>query len=111
MQDFQIGNTRILVCADAAGMGVHVRDVARAVQWKIAGHLVLATLLQRDGRAGRDKNLAAVAIVFVDSKRFLQTIEYQKANTREEGHPAVNGRPQNRKWTAVCQKEDVQTKQ
>ena len=52
MQDFQIGNTRILVCADAAGMGVHVRDVARAVQWKIAGHLVLATLLQRDGRAG-----------------------------------------------------------
>ena len=52
-------------------MGVDILDVTRAIQWKICNHLVLASLLQQIGRAGRDKTLSAVAIVFVESKHFL----------------------------------------
>lgn len=52
MEDFALGNTRIWVCTDAAGMGVDIRDVARAIQWKIRDHVNLAVLLQRIGRAG-----------------------------------------------------------
>lgn len=72
MDDFRLGNTRILVCAEAAGMGVNIQNVARVIQWKIADHLVLAALVQRIGRAGRDKTLPAVAIIFVESKHFLR---------------------------------------
>ena len=32
MDNFRLGNTRILVCTDAAGMGVDVRDVKRSIQ-------------------------------------------------------------------------------
>lgn len=32
MRDFQNGNTRIWVCTDAAGVGIDIRDVARAIQ-------------------------------------------------------------------------------
>lgn len=52
-------------------MGVNIRDVARAIQWKIPDHLVLASLLQRIGRAGRDKTLPTVSIVFIESKHVL----------------------------------------
>lgn len=71
MHDFDSGNTRILVCTDAAGMGVNLQDVVRAIQWKILEHLTLAALLQRIGRAGRDQAMPAVAIVFIDSKHIL----------------------------------------
>ena len=49
MDDFRLGNTRILVCTDAAGMGVDVRDIKCSIQWKIADHFSLAALLQRIG--------------------------------------------------------------
>ncbi len=32
MEEFENGNTRILICTDAAGMGVNIRDVACAIQ-------------------------------------------------------------------------------
>lgn len=32
MEDFRLGNTRILVCTDAAGIGVDVQDVKRSIQ-------------------------------------------------------------------------------
>lgn len=53
-------------------MGGNIRNVARAIQWKIADHLVLAALLQRISRAGRDKTLPACAIKFVESMHFLR---------------------------------------
>lgn len=49
MQELERGNTRTLMCIDDAGMGVNLRDVTRAIQWKIRKHLTLAALLQRIG--------------------------------------------------------------
>ena len=52
-------------------MSIDIPDVARAIQWKIYDHLVFASLLQQISRAGRNKTLLAMAIVFVESKHFL----------------------------------------
>ncbi|KAA8913111.1 P-loop containing nucleoside triphosphate hydrolase protein [Sphaerosporella brunnea] len=62
MNAFRDGSTRILICTDAAGMGLHVPDVKIIVQWK---------LRRRLGRAGRDTRIAAISIVFADSQFFL----------------------------------------
>lgn len=74
MDDFANRDTRVLVCTDAAGMGVDVRDVARSIQWQIAEHLTFAALLQRVGRAGQDKDLPAVSIVFVEKKHMIRNV-------------------------------------
>lgn len=71
MREFEEGSAPIMICTDAAGMGVNIRNMTRTVQWKISDRLVLAALLQRIGRAGRDKAFSAVAIVFVESKHLL----------------------------------------
>lgn len=56
---------------DAAGMGVDIPDITIVIQWDISEHLTLAMLWQRIGRAGRDPNLNALAIVFIFDKHVL----------------------------------------
>ena len=46
--------------------------MACTIQWKIADYLTFAVLLQKISRAGHDKTLPAVIIIFVESKHFLQ---------------------------------------
>ncbi len=52
-------------------MGVNIRNVACAIQWKISDHHALASLLQRISRAGRDKTLLTVFIICIESKYVL----------------------------------------
>jgi hypothetical protein len=71
MDQFRNGETRILVCTDAAGMGVHVPDVMIVVQWKLSDLVTMAALWQRLGRAGRNPAVSAISVVFADSRFFL----------------------------------------
>ena len=66
MHSFIEGYTRVLVCTDAAGMGVNIPDIKVIIQWKLAEHLTIAALWQRIGRAGRNQSLCAVSVVFVE---------------------------------------------
>lgn len=68
IEEFKNGNTRILIYIDTAKIGVNIRDMACAIQWKIPDYLILATLLQQIGRAKRDKTLLTVSIIFIESK-------------------------------------------
>lgn len=68
---FKHGSARVLVCTDAAGMGVDIPDIEVVIQWKISKHLSLASLVQRIGRAGRDERVKAVAITMVEDNLFL----------------------------------------
>lgn len=68
------GRARILVCTDAAGLGVDIPDIQIVVQWKIAKHLTLAGLVQRIGRAGRDPTVKAVAVVMAEQSYFLPRV-------------------------------------
>jgi hypothetical protein len=58
------GMGRIVVCTDAFGLGVDVRDIQRVVLWDIDSSLYIDTLSQRTGRAGRDQSLKALAVAF-----------------------------------------------
>lgn len=71
MQDLKDENTQVTVCTECAGLGINLRDIARAFQWKVSKHLALLKLLQRLGEAGRDPFCQAVAILFVNSKQIL----------------------------------------
>ncbi|RPA85456.1 P-loop containing nucleoside triphosphate hydrolase protein [Ascobolus immersus RN42] len=71
MRRFRKKEAMILVCTEAAGMGINIKTVQLVVQYRIPDNLNLSDLMQRVGRAGRDENIEAAAIVFVDDKHIL----------------------------------------
>ncbi len=71
MEEFENGNTHILIYTDAARMGINIRDVTCAIQWKIPDHLIFAALFQWIGKAGYDKTLLTIFIIFIESKHIL----------------------------------------
>jgi len=52
-------------------MGLDIPDVERIIQWKLSDNLTTNCWWQRAGRAGRDLNIWAIAILFyaADSSR------------------------------------------
>jgi Helicase conserved C-terminal domain len=64
--DIQYGPARIMICTDACGMGINLKGILRVVQWKVKSNIGIEGIDQRFGRAGRDSNLQAIAIAFVD---------------------------------------------
>ena len=64
MAKFIAGQCRILICTEAAGMGIDVSDVERVIQWTIPRQLNLASFWQQAGQAGRNRQLQAIAILF-----------------------------------------------
>ena len=64
MEKFTMGECRILVCTEAAGMGVDVPDISRVIQWTVSRQLNISNFWQRAGRCGRNRNLPGVAILF-----------------------------------------------
>lgn len=64
LEDFADGSVRILVCTEAAGMGVDIPDVCRVIQWGVPTFINLSTIWQRMGRAGRAANIQAVFTLF-----------------------------------------------
>ncbi|MCJ1470613.1 hypothetical protein MMC07_009259 [Pseudocyphellaria aurata] len=68
---FGNGDARILVCTDAAGLGVDIPDIKIIVQWKIARHLSLADLIQRMKRAGQDLSVQAIAVIMTNTSYII----------------------------------------
>ena len=65
--DIQMGPTRILICTDACGMGIHLKGIVRVIQWKVTSNLGVEGIDQRFGRAGRDSSQRqTIAVAFVD---------------------------------------------
>jgi len=71
IEAFRSAVIRMLICTDAAGMGVHIPDVHVVIQWRLHPHQTLATLRQRIGRAGRIKTRIAVSVIFVEPRYML----------------------------------------
>lgn len=71
LEDFRTGETRILICTDAAGMGVNIPNITRVIQWMLSDYLTLAVLMQRIGHAGRKSSIPAVSVVFVEDIHLL----------------------------------------
>lgn len=56
---------RIVVCTDAFGLGLNIPAIPRVVVWKLYSKLGIDGLHQRIGRAGRDTDERALALIFV----------------------------------------------
>lgn len=86
MQYFLDGDCRILVCTDAAGMGMDIPNIQIVVQFRISKNLTLADLWQRLGRCARDQKIHGLAVVFVADHilpdgvktQFVQKVEYSR---------------------------------
>ncbi|KAF8475932.1 P-loop containing nucleoside triphosphate hydrolase protein [Kalaharituber pfeilii] len=59
--------TRVMVCTEAAGMGVDVADVEVVIQWTIPSHVNLTSFWQRAGRCARNLDVQGIAILFYNS--------------------------------------------
>ncbi|RPA73616.1 hypothetical protein BJ508DRAFT_197957, partial [Ascobolus immersus RN42] len=68
MKRFRNKECNILVCTEAAGMGLNIRQIEVVVQYRIPEFMTLSDLMQRIGRAGRDRSIQATAFVLVDAK-------------------------------------------
>ena len=71
LEKFLNGNTRILICTDAAGKGVDIPDIRRVIQQTIVKHSTLTTIFQQIGRVAQKIEIMAVAVIFVESKHIL----------------------------------------
>lgn len=59
--------TRIAICTDAFGMGVHLRHISRVVQFGLNSRIGIGSLYQRFGRGGRDFSKTALVLTFVSN--------------------------------------------
>ena len=59
------GDCRIVVCTDAFGLGMNIKAIPRVVLWKLNSKLGIDGFYQRIGRAGRDSDATALALIFV----------------------------------------------
>ncbi|KAF8462022.1 P-loop containing nucleoside triphosphate hydrolase protein [Kalaharituber pfeilii] len=60
-------NTRVLVCTEAAGMGLDVEDIEVVIQWTIPSHLNLPGFIQRAGRCARNPEIQGAAILYYNA--------------------------------------------
>jgi ERCC4-related helicase len=63
---FRKGACRYLVCTEAVGMGLDIPDIERIIQWKLSEYLTMNCWWQRAGRAGRNPNIWAIAVLFYE---------------------------------------------
>ena len=73
-QSFLRGETRILICTDAYGLGIDIPDVVRVIQWWVDEKFTIFGVSQRMGRAVRNPSLVGVGVVYVQ-KSLLEDIK------------------------------------
>ncbi|CDO72245.1 hypothetical protein BN946_scf184970.g97 [Trametes cinnabarina] len=92
---FQCGELIGLFCTDAFGMGIDIPDIDIVVQWRPT--CSLDSLWQRFGRAARDPNREAIAVLFADAKYF------------DEEREAARKRAEKRRQAALARAERVES--
>ena len=73
LTDLIKGDTRIMICTDAFGLGIDIPDIEVVIQWQVDEKLMASTLYQRIGRAVRGKDVEGIAIIYVQ-KSLLDSI-------------------------------------
>ncbi|KAF8595438.1 P-loop containing nucleoside triphosphate hydrolase protein, partial [Ceratobasidium sp. AG-I] len=67
MHHFKLGNIRVLVCTDAAGMGCDISDIERVVQWRVTS---FSALIQRWGRVAQSPTASGIAVLLVERSAY-----------------------------------------
>ena len=58
------GDTRIVVCTDAFGLGIDIPDIKVVIQWQVDEKLVASTLYQCIEWAARGKDVEGIAVIY-----------------------------------------------
>ncbi|KAI0350269.1 P-loop containing nucleoside triphosphate hydrolase protein [Trametes cingulata] len=85
MNKFTNGDVKILVATEAAGMGADIPDIERVIQFGAPSSL--SVWMQRAGRAGRSKEIAATAILLVEKSVFQKIRRRSKKRRRYDIEP------------------------
>ncbi|RPA88131.1 P-loop containing nucleoside triphosphate hydrolase protein [Ascobolus immersus RN42] len=64
MEDFRNGDCRILICTDAASLGMNVPNVDVVIQFGVSKFLTIGDLSQRIGRAVRTEGMTGLAVIY-----------------------------------------------
>ena len=64
MKLFRDGDTRMLICMDAAGMGLDIPDIDIIIQWGVSSILTFSGWYQRGGRASCDPRCSGLFILY-----------------------------------------------
>ncbi|KAI0806299.1 P-loop containing nucleoside triphosphate hydrolase protein [Irpex lacteus] len=103
MAKFREGDIRILVCTDAAGMGINVSDVDVVVQWKLPA--TLSNFIQRAGRAARGRGRKGLAVLLVEPSAYkvdlITTPEASTTKRRQRKKKLKPGEKTNTSGTSV----------
>jgi len=102
MDQLFIGNTRIAICTEALGLGVHIRAIPRVVQWKLHSTLTLNDWYQRIGRAGRDTDDECLGIVAKVARKYKNEIDLELCGSPEETMYDFHPRLRLRSMTAIA---------
>ncbi|KAF8416863.1 hypothetical protein EV426DRAFT_540983 [Tirmania nivea] len=67
-QDWKAGRARIMVASSAWDLGIDDSDVERVIQWRVKHLANLDTVIQRFGRADRDKSIQGACLLFTEAR-------------------------------------------
>lgn len=74
LADLIKGDTRIVICTDAFGLGIDIPDIEIVIQWQVDEKLMASTLYQCIGRAARGKDVEGIAVIYVQ-KSIIDSID------------------------------------
>lgn len=80
------GECRIVVSTDAFGLGMNIKAIPRVVLWKVDSKLGIDGFYQRIGRAGRDSDQPALALVFVSKANLSGQYTKDGGNPKGKKH-------------------------
>ena len=75
MADLFKGDTRIVICTDAFGLGIDIPDIEVVIQWGLDEKVSAATLYQRIGRAIRDPKIEDLVIIYIQESLLIYIIK------------------------------------
>lgn len=89
---------RLVICTDSMSLGVNISDIERVIQWGVCNKLDLKTLVQRMGRAARDPELQALAVIYAPKSLLLKALKYPVTDFTTNHLPETFGPPDDELW-------------
>jgi hypothetical protein len=90
---FKTGECRIVIATEAFGLGVHIPNILRVIQWGLCEKVNAANLFQRVGRAARDNSYIGTAVIYIQ-RELMNAIEAITEHWREGFVENTDAQPQ-----------------
>jgi len=110
MEDLRSGTARIMICTEACGLGLDVRNIERVIQYNLMAGTNIERFTQRMGRGGRDPSIKAVGLTFVPNSALASGNKEQK-RTRGKYNQNGAGEAENRRAEDGTEEQEASEEQ